>query len=132
MQSWVKNMACTFHHLNSHSYSYRFDDLILGDISSITMLGTCYIILNSSKAISVILKKQNIKCSNRLHLTMVSDLVGLSKEMVFMNYNDRFHQSCKLTSCLFGTRNSTAAFNLIKEEETRRFLHKVHLVCLTT
>lgn len=56
---------------------------------------------------------------------MASDLVGLSKGMLFINYNDRFRQYRKLFSRLFGSRSSTAAFNSIEEEETRHFLRNV-------
>ncbi|KAF8550635.1 cytochrome P450 [Imleria badia] len=96
-----------------------------GHISSISVLGTRYVVLNSSKAISAILEKQSVKCSNRPHLTMASDLVGLSKGMLFINYNDRFRQYRKLFYRLFGSRNSTAVFNSIEEGETRRFVHNV-------
>ena len=122
MQPWVENMvAPTSHHLASHSH----DIAILGDISSISMLGTRYIILNSSKTVSAILEKQSIKCSDRPQLTMAADLVGFSKGITFTNYNDRFRQYRKLFYRLFGTRNSTAAFDSIEEEETRRFLRNV-------
>ena len=98
---------------------------ILGDISSITMLGTRYVILNSSKAVSAILEKQSIKCSDRPHMTMASDLVGFSKGILFIDCNDRFRRYRKLFYRLFGTRDSTATFNSIEEEETRRFLCNV-------
>ena len=101
------------------------DFVILGDISSISIFGTRYVVLNSSKAISAILEKQSIKCSNRPHLTMASDLVGLSKGMLFIDYNDRFRQYRKLFYRLFGSRNNTSVFNSIEEEETRRFLCNV-------
>ncbi|KAF8554746.1 cytochrome P450 [Imleria badia] len=100
------------------------DFAALGDVSSISMLGTRYVILNSSKAISAILEKQSIKCSNRPHLTMAYDLVGLTKSMLFMDCNDWFRQYRKLFSRLIGSRNCTAAFHPI-EEETRRFLCNV-------
>ncbi|KAG6375615.1 cytochrome P450 [Boletus reticuloceps] len=75
-----------------------------GDISTISILGTRYVVLNSYEAISAVLEKQSSKCSNRPHLTMASDL--------------HFNR-------LFGTRSSTAAFNSIGEEETRRFVCKL-------
>jgi cytochrome P450 len=42
-----------------------------------------------------------------------------------MDYSDRLRQHRKLISHLFGSRDSTAAFSSIKEEETRRFLRNV-------
>ncbi|KAG6375632.1 cytochrome P450 [Boletus reticuloceps] len=96
-----------------------------GDIISISILGTRYVVLNSHRAISAILEKQSIKCSNRPHLTMACHLVGLDKGMPFMDCSDRFRRFRKLFYRLFGTRNSTAAFNHIEEKETRRFLRKV-------
>ncbi|KAF8134338.1 cytochrome P450 [Boletus edulis] len=96
-----------------------------GDIISISILGTRYVVLNSHRAISAILEKQSIKCSNRPHLTMACDLVGFDKAMPFMDCSDRFRRSRKLFYRLFGTTNSTAAFNHIEEKETRRFLRKV-------
>ncbi|KAF8444947.1 cytochrome P450 [Boletus edulis BED1] len=96
-----------------------------GDISTISILGTRYVVLNSYEAISAVLEKQSSKCSNRPHLTMASDLVGLSKGMLFMDYNDRFRQYRKHFYRLFGTRSSTAAFNSIGEEETRQFVSKL-------
>ena len=56
---------------------------------------------------------------------MASDLVGLSKGMLFIDYNDRFRQYRKLFYRLFGSRNNTSVFNSIEEEETRRFLCNV-------
>ena len=98
---------------------------IPGEVSSITMFGTRYVILNSSEAVSGILEKQSIKCSDRPHMTMASDLVGFGKALFFLNCNDRFRQYRKLFYRLFGTRSSTAAFNSIEEEETRRFVRSV-------
>ena len=89
------------------------------------MFGTRYIILNSPEAVSGILEKQSIKCSDRPRKTMSFDLVGFGKTVTFMSYNDRFRQHRKLLYRLFGTRNSTAAFNSIEEEETRRFVRSV-------
>ncbi|KAF8444949.1 cytochrome P450 [Boletus edulis BED1] len=96
-----------------------------GDISTISILGTRYVVLNSYEAISAVLEKQSSKCSNRPHLTMASDLVGSSKGLLFMDYNDRLRQHRKHFYRLFGTRSSTAAFNSIGEEETRRFVSKL-------
>ncbi|KAG8214176.1 cytochrome P450 [Butyriboletus roseoflavus] len=103
------------------------DFAALGDISSIRMLGMRYVILNSSKAVSAILEKQSSKSSDRPHLTMAADLVGFSKVLIFVNGNnsDRFRQNRKLFYRLMGTRDSTAAFNSIQEEGTRRFLRNV-------
>lgn len=56
---------------------------------------------------------------------MAYELVGLTKSMLFMGCNDRFRQYRKLFSHLIGSRNATAAFNSIEEEETRRFLCNV-------
>ena len=56
---------------------------------------------------------------------MASDLVGLNKSMLFMDCNDRFRHYRKLFYRLFGSRKSTAAFNSIEEQETRRFLRIV-------
>ena len=89
------------------------------------MLGTHYVILNSSKAISGILEKQSIKCSDRPQLTVASDLVGFGKAPSFMNYNDQFRRSRKLFYRSFGTRNSTAVFSSIEEEETRRLVRNL-------
>lgn len=114
-------MARTFLHLPS----YFLDFAIPGDISSISILGTRYVVLNSYKAITAILEKQSAKCSNRPRLTMASDLVGWSQGLLFINCNDRFRQYRKLFYRLFGSRNSTAIFNPIEEEETRRFLCNV-------
>ena len=99
--------------------------MILGEVSSISILGTRYVILNSTKAITSILEKQSIKCSDRPSFTMATDLSGLDKGMAFLNYNDRFRQYRKHFARLFGSRSSTAAFNSIEEEGTRRFLRNV-------
>lgn len=116
-------MVRTFHRLLSRSY--KLYPLIIGEISSISMLGTRYVVLNSSKAISAILEKQSIKSSSRTHLTMALDLVGLDKAMGFMDCNDRFRRYRKLFYRLFGSRNSAAVFHSIEAEETRRFLCNV-------
>lgn len=57
--------------------SHSHDIAILGDISSISLLGMHYVVLNSSKAVSAILEKQDIKCLDRPHQTMSFDLLGL-------------------------------------------------------
>ena len=111
-------MVGTFHRLASHSS--RLYDLIVGDISSTIMLGMRYVV-NSSRAFSKN-RTSNVRIDqNRPHLTMASDLVGLSNVILFMDCNDRFRQCRKLFCDLFGIKNSTAAFNSI-EEETRRCL----------
>ncbi|KAF9237437.1 cytochrome P450 [Melanogaster broomeanus] len=96
-----------------------------GDISSISILGTRYVILNSYKAISEILEKQSAKSSDRPHLTMGCDLVGWKDGILFVNQGERFRQYRKHFHRLFGSRSSTATFNPIEEEETRRFLCNV-------
>jgi hypothetical protein len=87
------------------------------------MLRTGYVV-NSSKAISAILKKQSIRCSNRPHLAMASDFVGVNKAILFTDCNDLFRRYRKLFYDLFGSRNNTAAFNSI-EEDTRQCLRIV-------
>ena len=52
---------------------------------------------------------------------MVSDVVGLNEPDLFMDCNNRFRQYHKLFYRLFGSRNSTSAFNSI-EEEASQFL----------
>ncbi|KAF9237431.1 cytochrome P450 [Melanogaster broomeanus] len=96
-----------------------------GDISSISILGTRYVILNSYKAVSEILEKQSATCSNRPHLTMACDLAGWEDLMLFLNPGERFRQYRKHFHRLLGSRSSTATFNPIEEEETRRFLRNV-------
>ncbi|KAF8840877.1 cytochrome P450 [Paxillus ammoniavirescens] len=96
-----------------------------GDTSSISILGTRYVILNSCEAVSDILEKQSAKCSDRPHLTMACDLVGWGSGMFFINYGARFRRYRKLFYHMFGNRSSTAIFNPIEEEETRRFLCNV-------
>ncbi|KAF8840876.1 cytochrome P450 [Paxillus ammoniavirescens] len=96
-----------------------------GDISSISILGTRYVILNSYEAVSDILEKQSAKCSNRPHLIMACDLVGWGSGMLFINYGARFRRYRKHFYHMFGNRSSTAIFNPIEEEETRRFLCNV-------
>ncbi|KAF8840878.1 cytochrome P450 [Paxillus ammoniavirescens] len=95
-----------------------------GDISSVNVLGTRYVILNSSNAVSEILEKQSAKCSDRPHPTITGDLAGWSR-MLFVNYSGRFGRYRKLLHGTFGNRSSTAICNPIEEEETRRFLSNV-------
>jgi len=61
-----------------------------GEISSVSIMGTNYVVLNSYKAINAILEKQSIKCSDRPRLPFATDLVGLDKGMLYVNNNDRF------------------------------------------
>ncbi|KIK81761.1 hypothetical protein PAXRUDRAFT_744781 [Paxillus rubicundulus Ve08.2h10] len=96
-----------------------------GDISSISILGTRYVILSSSKTVSGILERQSAKCSDRSHPTMAGDFVSWSSGMLFVNYSGRFHRYRKFLHKMFGSRSSTATCNPIEEEETRRFLSNV-------
>ncbi|KIJ04516.1 hypothetical protein PAXINDRAFT_22188 [Paxillus involutus ATCC 200175] len=89
------------------------------------ILGTRYVILNSYEAVSGILEKQSAKCSDRPHLIMACDLAGWSSGMLFVNYGARFRSYRKHFYRMFGNRGSTAIFNPIEEEETRRFLRNV-------
>ncbi|KAF8124761.1 cytochrome P450 [Boletus edulis] len=96
-----------------------------GHISSLSSLGKCYVVLNSSEAISGVLEKQSSKCSSRPHSTMASELVGFNNGILFMDDNDRFRQYRKLFNHSFGNRDITAALNPTEEEETRKFLCSV-------
>jgi len=96
-----------------------------GEISSVSIVGTNYVVLNSYKAINAILEKQSIKCSDRPRLPFATDLVGLDKGMLYVNNNDRFRNYRRLFARLFGSRSSTATFNPIEEEETYNFLRNV-------
>ncbi|KIJ18479.1 hypothetical protein PAXINDRAFT_70725 [Paxillus involutus ATCC 200175] len=110
--------------IKDHLLQFAHKLLSSGDISSINVLGTRYVILNSSKAVSGILEKQSAKCSDRPHPTMAGDLAGRSGTL-FVNYSGRFSRYRKLLHGMFGNRSSTATCNPIEEEETRSFLINV-------
>ncbi|KAH7889030.1 cytochrome P450 [Phlebopus sp. FC_14] len=92
-----------------------------GEISSMNVLGTKIIILNSAKSVADILDKKGAISSDRPRLIM-SDLCGWGDSVPSMQNDERFRQSRKIFHRALGSKNAISSYHAVEEEEARRFL----------
>ncbi|KAH7889032.1 cytochrome P450 [Phlebopus sp. FC_14] len=96
-----------------------------GDISSLKILGTNMVILNTAKAASDLLDKRSAIFSDRPHFVMAGDLAGWGDLLALQQNSERFKQYRKLFYRHLGSKSSLAVFHPAIEEETRKFLDNV-------
>ncbi|KAH7889031.1 cytochrome P450 [Phlebopus sp. FC_14] len=96
-----------------------------GEVSSLNVLGTPMIILNSAKGASNILDKNSAISSDRPQFVMGNELCGWKDVVTFMQNGDRLRQARKSFHRELGTKSSLSSFYPIQEEETRKFLARV-------
>ena len=97
----------------------------LGPIISLKVLGTQWVVLNSSKDAKNLLEKRSAITSDKVHLMVACDLVGWRNTTGFLQYGDTHRKHRKFFSRHIGTNNSLATFYPDEEAEARRFVLNV-------
>ncbi|KAH6910660.1 cytochrome P450 [Coprinopsis sp. MPI-PUGE-AT-0042] len=93
-----------------------------GDITSVSIFGQLYIIVNSTKEAQEMLEKKSSIYSDRPVMEMGGELVGWKNTLVLVPYGDRFRSYRKMFHQIIGTNASMSNFYSVEEEETRHFL----------
>ncbi|KAI0002705.1 cytochrome P450 oxidoreductase OrdA-like protein [Xylariaceae sp. FL0662B] len=102
----------------------RHKDLY-GPISSITVLGTTIVILNSAQLTLELLEKRSNIYSSRPQLTFVGEMVGWENSTVLLQYNDRWRASRKAMHSIIGSKAALSRMYPLQDAEVHRFLLRV-------
>ncbi|KAK7059624.1 cytochrome P450 [Favolaschia claudopus] len=102
-------------------WSKRYDS----DILTMKVAGARFFILNSSKVIQDLLVKRSNIYSNRPHSTMLSDLIGTSWLIPFMNHTDKWREHRRLFRREFDTGDASAVNKAHEVQAARRLLHRL-------
>lgn len=96
-----------------------------GPISSVTVLGTTLVMLQSNEAIQEIMVKKLTKTSARPHLHFANELCGFGVLTPGLTYGPEHRLHRKFMRQQMGTKNLVRQFYDIEDVESRRFLLRV-------
>ncbi|KAK5634643.1 hypothetical protein RRF57_010356 [Xylaria bambusicola] len=96
----------------------------MGPISSITVLGTTFVISNSPELTSELLEKRSVKYSSRPHLVF-AEANGWSQSVSLMKYDKAYRQRRKITHTLVGTKMNVAPYLPLQDVEVHRLLFRI-------
>ncbi|TFK32637.1 cytochrome P450 monooxygenase [Crucibulum laeve] len=96
-----------------------------GPISSVSVMGTRIVLLNSLDACIELLERRSSIYSNRPVLPFAGEMIGWSRQLILCQYSDRFRAMRKMLFGGMGTKAAAQSFVPIQELETRYFLLRV-------
>ncbi|KAF8137074.1 cytochrome P450 [Boletus edulis] len=96
-----------------------------GPMTSLKVMGTQYVVLNSFKVTKDLLEKKNAVTSNRPAFTMASELVGWGNSTGFLQYGDTYRKHRKFFHQQIGSKSSLEAFYPAEEAEAKQFIRNV-------
>ncbi|KAI0521821.1 cytochrome protein [Xylaria bambusicola] len=94
-----------------------------GPISSITVLGTTFVILHSPELTSELLENRSSKYSSRPSL-IFAEANGWSDALTLMKYDKAYRRRRKITHTLVGTKMNVAPYLPLQDVEVHRFLFR--------
>ncbi|KAI1826284.1 cytochrome protein [Xylaria intraflava] len=97
---------------------------IYGPISSVTVLGTTIVILNSSELAVELLDRKSAVYSSRPRLPF-ADITGLGSAMPMLPYNKMLRYQRKLIYTFIGSPAAATTYIDVQEKEAHRFLLRV-------
>ncbi|CAJ2510785.1 Uu.00g064100.m01.CDS01 [Anthostomella pinea] len=98
---------------------------LYGPISSVSLLGTTIVILNSAQATGELLEKRSPIYSSRPQSVFGGDMCGWNQTTGPLAYGDRLRNHRKSMHSVLGTRASLSRFLPLQEIEVHRFLFRV-------
>ncbi|KAH7351485.1 cytochrome P450 [Pyrenochaeta sp. MPI-SDFR-AT-0127] len=106
------------HHWLKHKDLY-------GPISSVTVLGQTFIIINDAQIALELLRDRSAIHSARPYMVFSSDIIGWKNTLAFSGYTDTFKLHRKNIAKVAGSTTSLAVFDRVQEEESVHFLLNV-------
>ncbi|KAF2024274.1 cytochrome P450 [Setomelanomma holmii] len=103
------------HHWAQHRELY-------GPISSITVLGQTFVIINDAELALRLLRDRSASYSARPHMVFASEMIGWKNTLAFSGYTDTFKQHRTNIAKVAGSTTSLTVFNRVQEEEAVHFL----------
>ncbi|KAI1636259.1 cytochrome P450 [Biscogniauxia mediterranea] len=98
---------------------------LYGPISSVTVMGTTMIILNSAQAAIDLLDKRSAIYSSRPRMVFVGEMCGWNHFTLPQTYNETLRVHRKQMHSVLGTKAALSRFYPLQEVETHRFLFHV-------
>ncbi|KAI0594821.1 cytochrome P450 [Biscogniauxia sp. FL1348] len=98
---------------------------LYGPISSVTVMGTTMIILNSAQAAIDLLDKRSAIYSSRPRMVFVGEMCGWNEFTLPQTYNDTLRVHRKHIHSVLGTKTAISRFHDLQEAEIHRFLFHV-------
>ncbi|KAF2116964.1 cytochrome P450 [Lophiotrema nucula] len=95
---------------------------LYGSISSVTVLGQTFIIINDAKIALQLLRDRSAIHSARPHMVFSSDMIGWKNTLAFSGYTDTFKIHRKNIAKVAGSTVSLTVFDRVQEEESVHFL----------
>ncbi|CAO2653079.1 Nn.00g024900.m01.CDS01 [Neocucurbitaria sp. VM-36] len=103
------------HHWLKHKDLY-------GPISSVTVLGQTFVIINDAQIALELLRDRSAKHSARPHMVFSSDMIGWNNTLAFSGYTDTFKLHRKNIASVAGSTTSLKVFDRVQEEESVHFI----------
>ncbi|RYN17079.1 O-methylsterigmatocystin oxidoreductase [Alternaria tenuissima] len=103
------------HHWLKHKDLY-------GPISSITVLGQTFVIINDAQIAVELLRDRATIHSARPHMVFASDMIGWKNTLALSGYTDTFKIHRKNIAKVAGSRAALRVFDRVQEEEAAHFL----------
>ncbi|KNG81214.1 putative cytochrome P450 [Aspergillus nomiae NRRL 13137] len=98
---------------------------LYGPISSITVLGQTFVILNDAKLAVELFEKRSKWHSDRPQMFFATEMAGIGGILGMIRYSDRSRAIQKAMSKEIGSKVAVSRFHGLQEAETRRFLLRV-------
>jgi len=96
-----------------------------GPLSSVTVLGTPIVFVNSAKVAQEMLDKKSSLYADRPVLQMGGELVGWKNALILLPYGDRFRRYRRFFHSVIGSNALMRPYRPMQEMQTRQFLRKV-------
>lgn len=107
-----------WHHWLKHKDLY-------GPVSSITVLGQTFVIINDAKIALELLRDRPAAHADRPYMPFCSDMIGWKNTLALSNYTEQFKQHRKNIAKVAGSNTSLKVFDRVQEEESIHFLQNV-------
>ncbi|KIY64777.1 cytochrome P450, partial [Cylindrobasidium torrendii FP15055 ss-10] len=96
-----------------------------GEVSSATVFGHTYIVLNSYRAANALLNKRSGIYSDRPSLAMAGDLMGAKDLIALVPYGDAMKSQRRMFHSHFGSKASVRAYYPMEELEAAKFMKRI-------
>ncbi|KAI2640922.1 cytochrome P450 oxidoreductase OrdA-like protein [Xylaria nigripes] len=96
-----------------------------GPISSVTVLGTTYVVLHSAELAFQLLEKKSTIYSSRARSVFGGEMLGWEHTVALQPYGKQFRTYRKYVHTMIGTQATVAPYIPLQEKEVHRFLLRV-------
>lgn len=118
VQDLPKPGETEWHHWLKHKDLY-------GPVSSITVLGQTFVIINDAKIALELLRDRPSAHADRPYMVFSSDMIGWKNTLAFSGYTDTFKLHRKNIAKVAGSNTCLKVFDRVQEEESVHFLQNL-------